>query len=92
MLSAVGWLVVSVGYGWYVRIAGGGNEIVGIAGALLLGMTWFWVVCLVLLIGGELNEIIADRAGVIGENTAWRSRLSDRAARTHRGGGTGGQP
>ncbi len=75
LLAAIGWLLVSVGYGWYIQIAGSGNEIVGIAGALLLGMTWFWVVCLVLLVGGELNEIIADRAGVVGDNVAWRTRI-----------------
>ncbi len=68
VLAAVGWFVVSALYGWYVRVAGGGNEIVGIVGALLLGMTWFWIVCLILLVGGELNEIIARRAGVVRES------------------------
>lgn len=67
-LSAVGWLAVSVGYGWYIQLAGGGNAVLGIAGALLLGMTWFWIVCLILLVGGELNEIIARRAGVVGDS------------------------
>jgi membrane protein len=66
--AAVGWFVVSAGFGWYVQVAGGGNEIVGIVGALLLGMTWLWVVCLILLVGGELNEIIARRAGVVSES------------------------
>jgi membrane protein len=67
IVVAVGWFSASVGYGWYIRVAGTGNEIVGLAGALLLGMTWFWIVCLVLLIGGELNEIVARRAGVVAE-------------------------
>jgi len=68
VLAAVGWFVVSALYGWYVQVAGNGNEIVGVVGALLLGMTWFWIVCLILLIGGELNEIIARRAGVVSES------------------------
>lgn len=67
VLAAVAWFVVSAGYGWYVQVAGTGNEIVGIAGALLLGMTWFWIVCLMLLVGGELNEILARRAGVVSD-------------------------
>jgi len=93
LLCAVGWLMVSLGFGWYVRIAGSGNELVGIAGALLLGMTWFWIVCLILLVGGELNEIIANRAGVIGGNTPWRTRLAaQRAARRDARGGDRGQP
>jgi membrane protein len=68
VFAAVGWFVVSAGFGWYVQVAGGGNEIVGIVGALLLGMTWLWIVCLILLVGGELNEIIARRAGVVRES------------------------
>ena len=77
-LAAVGWLIVSVGYGWYIELAGGSNQVVGVAGALLLGMTWVWLVCLVLLVGGELNEILADRAGVIGENTSSLRRVRER--------------
>ncbi len=67
-LAALGWFAVSIGYGWYIQIAGGGNAVLGLAGAVLLGMTWFWVVCLILLIGGEVNEIIAARAGVVDPN------------------------
>jgi len=67
-LAAIGWFAVSVGYGWYIQLAGGGNAVLGIAGAILLGMTWFWIVCLILLVGGELNEIIARRAGVVGDS------------------------
>ncbi|MFT5027159.1 MAG: membrane protein [Ilumatobacter sp.] len=65
VLTAVGWLVVSVGFGFYVRIAVSGNQIVGAAGTALLALTWLWLVCLVLLIGAELNEILAARAGVV---------------------------
>jgi membrane protein len=68
VLVAVGWLAVSMGYGWYISFAGGSNQLLGLAGALLFGMTWVWLVCLVLLVGGELNEIIARRAGVVGDS------------------------
>ena len=74
-LAAVGWFAVSVGYGWYIQLAGGGNAVLGLAGAVLLGMTWFWIVCLILLIGGEVNEVIADRAGVV-VKTARRASTS----------------
>ena len=72
--AAVGWLLLSLGYGWYIRIAGGGNELVGVAGAALLGLTWMWLACLVLLVGAELNEIFADRANVVAAHTPWRHR------------------
>jgi membrane protein len=72
--TAVGWFVVSAGFGWYVQIASRGNEIVGSIGALLLGLTWLWIACLILMIGGEINEIIADDADVIGRNLRWSTR------------------
>ena len=65
LFTAVGWLVVSIGFGFYVRVAVSGNEIVGAAGTALLALTWLWLVCLVLLVGAELNEILAARAGVV---------------------------
>jgi membrane protein len=80
VLAAIGWLLVSVGYGWYIQLSGSGNQAVGLAGALLFGMTWVWIVCLILLVGGELNEILADRAGVISENTSTLARLRERRA------------
>jgi membrane protein len=75
--AAVGWLVLSFGYGWYISFAGGGNELVGVAGAALLGLTWMWLACLVLLIGAELNEIVADRADVVAANIPWRRKARD---------------
>lgn len=74
--AAIGWLLLSLGYGWYIRIAGGGNELVGVAGAALLGLTWMWLSCLVLLAGAELNEILADKANVVASHTHWRHRAA----------------
>ena len=65
VFTAVGWMAVSAGFGFYVRIVVSGNQIVGAAGTALLALTWLWLVCLVLLIGAELNEILAGRAGVV---------------------------
>jgi len=75
--AAVGWLLLSIGYGWYIRIAGSGNELVGVTGAALLGLTWMWLASLVLLAGAELNEIFADRADVISAHTPWRHQARD---------------
>jgi len=64
-LTAIGWLTLSLGFGYYVRVAASGNEIVGAAGAALLALTWLWLACLVFLIGAELNQILSERAGVV---------------------------
>ncbi|MEM9515484.1 MAG: YihY/virulence factor BrkB family protein [Actinomycetota bacterium] len=76
--TALGWLLLSVGYGAYIQVAGSGNSAVGIVGALLLGLTWMWLAVVVLLIGAEINGIIAERAGVIER----RSRLGTWMAAT----------
>jgi membrane protein len=65
LIAAVGWLVLTVGFSFYVRIAGTGNQVVGLTGGLLVGLTWLWLACLVFLVGAEVNEIIADRADAI---------------------------
>lgn len=64
-LTALGWLTLSLGFGYYVEVAASGNEIVGAAGTALLALTWLWLACLVFLIGAELNQILAERAGVV---------------------------
>ena len=75
VVTAIGWFIVSFGFGWYVRIASRGNEIVGSVGALLLGLTWLWIVCLILMVGGEVNQMVAADADVIGSNDRWRHRI-----------------
>ncbi len=76
--TALGWLLLSVGYGAYIQVAGSGNSAVGVVGALLLGLTWMWLAVVVLLIGAEINGILAERAGVIER----RSRLGTWMATT----------
>ncbi len=76
--TAIAWLIVSIGFGFYVQVAATGNEIVGAAGAALLALTWLWLACLVFLIGAELNEILASRAGVVEAPRAIAVGLPDR--------------
>lgn len=79
LVAAVGWLTLSLAFGWYVRLlGGGGNDVIGAAGALLLGLTWMWAACVVLLIGGEVNEIKASDDGVVQESRTLVGRLRNR--------------
>jgi membrane protein len=70
VFTTIGWLALSIGFGWYVRLLGGAgtNDVLGAAGALLLALTWLWGACTVLLIGGEINEMLASRAGVVSDS------------------------
>lgn len=63
VMTAIGWFGMSVAYGWYVGVAGG--QVVGAIGAALLGLTWLWLVCVVFLLGAEVNAVLARRHGVV---------------------------
>ncbi len=60
-LTAVLWLLVSLGFGVYLRLAAAGNPIYGALGGALILLVWFYLLSLALLLGGELNALLAKR-------------------------------
>lgn len=77
VVTAVGWVLGTQGFALYVRVAGGGNEVQTTVGAVLLALTLMYVLSVVMLVGAELNDVIARRAGVVQQRTL----VSDRAGR-----------
>jgi membrane protein len=61
VLAAVLWLGVSAGFSLYLRLAGAANLVLGTLGGALILLVWLYLLGLVLLIGGELNAILAAR-------------------------------
>ncbi len=53
--AAVAWMIVSLGFSWYVESFGSYNETYGSLGAVVGFMTWIWISAMVVLLGGELN-------------------------------------
>jgi membrane protein len=53
--AAVAWLLVSIGFSWYVANFGSYNETYGSLGAAIGFMTWIWISAMVVLFGAELN-------------------------------------
>ncbi len=53
--AAVGWLLVSVLFSWYVSNFGNYNATYGSLGALVGFMTWIWISSLVVLVGAQLD-------------------------------------
>lgn len=64
VVTTFGWVLASQGFALYVRFAGRGNDVQTGVGAILLALTLMYVLSIVLLIGAELNDVIARRAGV----------------------------
>ncbi len=83
-VTAAGWVAASQLFALYVRFAGSANEVQTGVGAILLALSLVYVLSLVLVIGAEVNDVIARRAGVVGlpisarsRARAWRSRRDD---------------
>lgn len=57
-LAAVSWLVMSVGFSFYVANLGHYDKTYGALGAVIGFMTWAWLSSMVFLLGAELNSEI----------------------------------
>lgn len=53
--GAISWIVLSVGFSWYVSNFGSYNKTYGSLGAIIGFMTWIWLSTTVLLLGAQLN-------------------------------------
>lgn len=64
VLSAVLWALFSLGFRAYLTFAASGNQVLGTLGGTLIVVLWLYLMSLGLILGGELNAILARRAGV----------------------------
>jgi membrane protein len=56
--AAALWLVASLGFSLYLRVAAGANRVLGTLGGGLIGVLWLYLLALILLVGGELNAVL----------------------------------
>jgi membrane protein len=56
--AAIGWLVFSGLFSWYLANFGNYNETYGSLGAVIAFMTWLWLSATIILVGAELNAEI----------------------------------
>ena len=76
IVTMVGWVAASQGFALYVRAAGLGTQVQTSVGAILLALSLMYVLSIVLLIGAELNDVIARRAGVVQQPRSVRAGAS----------------
>lgn len=62
-VTALWWALATLGLRVYLGTAGGTNQVFGILGGGLTLLMWLYLLSLGLLVGAELNAILADRAG-----------------------------
>ena len=63
-LTTVGWVGVSLAFRVYLAVVAGGNQVLGTLGGALIVLLWFYALAMGLIVGGELNAILARRHGV----------------------------
>ena len=56
--AAIGWMLSSVLFSWYIANFGAYNATYGSLGAAVGMMMWMWISAIVILLGGELNAEI----------------------------------
>lgn len=61
LLTAVFWLAASIGFNMYLEVVVRSSPVLGALGGGLILMTWFYLLCLGLLVGAELNAILLAR-------------------------------
>ncbi len=65
VFTAASWLVLVMGFAVYVEASSGANDVLGVTGAALAAFTLVYLLSLSLLVGAEINDVIARRAGVV---------------------------
>lgn len=63
-LTATSWLVASMGFRVYLSLAAGSNQVLGTLGGSLIVLLWLYVMSIALLLGGELNAVLAHHFGI----------------------------
>ena len=64
ILTAGVWVVVSIGFRVYLQLVGG-NAVLGVLGGALTLLFWLYLLAIGLLLGGELNGVIASRHRIV---------------------------
>lgn len=72
-LTGTLWLLVSAGFRLYLQLFGG-NPVFGILGGALVILLWLYLLSVALLLGAELNAVLAARAEVAADGRVVTSR------------------
>lgn len=64
LFSTAGWLIASFGFAFYVNNFGNYSKVYGSIGAVIILLTWLFITSIVIILGGEVNAVLAfDREG-----------------------------
>ncbi|MBD7913897.1 YihY/virulence factor BrkB family protein [Clostridium sp. Sa3CUN1] len=58
IVSTLGWIIVSLGFSYYINNIANYSRLYGSVGAVFVLMTWLYITSIILIIGAEFNSII----------------------------------
>lgn len=58
IVCTVGWLIVSLGFSFYINNFSNYSKIYGGLGAVIILITWLYITSIIFIIGGEVNSVI----------------------------------
>lgn len=61
ILFVLGWLIATAAFGVYVSNFGNYNQVYGTLGGVIVLMLWFYLTNIILLVGAELNAVLAQQ-------------------------------
>lgn len=70
MMGVLLWIVASLGFALYVANFGKYEKTYGALGAAIIFLMWLWISNLVMLVGAEVNVLLARRRGKLPERAA----------------------
>lgn len=65
VVCAVGWGLLSLGFSTYLQVAASTNQVLGVLGGSVILVLWLYLLAIALLVGGEINAILAVRRGLV---------------------------
>lgn len=61
IVSTIGWLIVSLGFSFYINNFSNYSRLYGSLGAVFVLMTWLYISSIILILGGEINSVLVIR-------------------------------
>ena len=61
IVSALGWIIASLGFSYYINNISNYSVLYGSVGAVFVLMTWLYITSMVLILGAEFNSILTIR-------------------------------
>lgn len=76
LLTGVLWLLATAGFRLYLAVVAGENPVLGAFGGGAIVMTWVFLLSFGLLLGGELNAVLVERAALRAQDDEAEGQLA----------------